>query len=268
MGLFHKPDQKIGLALGGGAARGIAHIGVLKVIQELEIPIHAVAGTSVGSIIGALVADEKRWDEIDAFRREIAWSKLLQPSFSGLGLAKTSRLEAFIDEAVGSKRIEDLALPYAAVAVDIATMEEVVFRKGPIAHAARASSSVPGIFEPVIDNDRALVDGGVANNLPTEIVRQLGVDIVIAVDLNGQIGDRGHPSNLFDVSYRSFAALIWNTSRSGREAADILIEPEIAHINYHELGKADELFAAGESAARRVLTDSSSVSKKLLQKRA
>lgn len=223
----------------------------------MEIPIHAVAGTSVGSIIGALVADGKRWDEIDAFRREIAWSKLLQPSFSGLGLAKTARLEKLIDEALGTKRIEDLALPYAAVAVDIATLEEVVFREGPIAHAARASSSVPGIFEPVIVDDRALVDGGVANNLPSEIVRQLGAEVVIAVDLNGQIGDRGRPSNLFDVSYRSFAALIWNTSRAGREAADILIEPEIAHINYHELGKADELFAAGESAARRVLAEAS-----------
>ncbi|MDA3949583.1 MAG: patatin-like phospholipase family protein, partial [Spirochaeta sp.] len=138
----------------------------------------------------------------------------------------------------------------------IGTMEEVVFRQGSVARAVRASSSVPAIFEPVVEDGRALVDGGVINNLPTELVRELGADTVIAVDLNGQIGDKGAPSNLFDVSYRSFAALIWNTSRAGRESADLLIEPDIGHINYHELGKADELFAAGEKAAKAALASS------------
>lgn len=249
------PNSSIGLALGGGAARGLAHLGVLKVIEELQIPIDAVAGTSVGSIVGAMVADKISYQEMLSFSEELAWSTILQPSFSGLGFAKTERLEELIEKILGVKQIEELALPYAAVAVDIATLEEIVFRSGPVARAARASSSVPGIFEPVIEDGRALVDGGVANNLPTDVVRELGVDLVIAVDLNGHGGDRGTPSNLFDVSYRSFAALIWNTSRDGRENADILIQPNIGHIHYHELSKAEELIAAGESAARSALTE-------------
>ena len=170
-----------------------------------------------------------------------------------MGLAKTERLEELVDDLLGDRKIEDLAIPFAAVSADIGTMEEVVFRRGSVARAVRASSSVPAIFEPVIENDRALVDGGVINNLPTDLVRELGADTVIAVDLNGKVGEKGTPSNLFDVSYRSFAALIWNTSREGRERADLLIEPDISHIGYHELGKADELFAAGEAAANAAL---------------
>ena len=256
MGLFQKEQPRVGLALGGGAARGIAHIGVLKALDEAGVTITAIAGTSVGSIIGALYAGGMNWREIHEFSKEIAWNKLLQLSFSGLGLAKTERLEQLVDDLLGDRKIEDLAIPFAAVATDIGTMEEIVFRRGSIARAVRASSSVPAIFEPVVENDRALVDGGVINNLPTDLVRELGANTVIAVDLNGKVGEKGTPSNLFDVSYRSFAALIWNTSRAGRDSADILIEPDIGHISYHDLGKADELFTAGESAARNALSAS------------
>jgi NTE family protein len=253
MGLFGNKEPRVGLALGGGAARGIAHIGVLKVIDEMGIPISAVAGTSVGSIIGALYAGGMSADEIYQFSENIAWSKLLQLSFSGLGLAKTERLEELVEEILGDRLIESLPIPFAAVAVDIGSLEEVVYTSGPVARAVRASSSIPGIFEPVMEDDRAIVDGGVVNNLPTGISRSLGADTVVAVDLNAGIHNREKPKNLFDISYRSFSALMWNTSRSGREEADILIEPKIDHIPYHDLGKAEELFAAGRDAARTAL---------------
>ncbi len=253
MGLFKKKITHVGLALGGGAARGIAHIGVLKVIEELGIPVTAVAGTSVGSIIGALYAAGMSADEIKSFSEELGWSKLLQLSLSGFGIAKTDRLERLVEELVGDRKIEALPLPFAAVAVDIGTFEPVIYTTGPVARAVRASSSIPGIFEPVMEDGRAIVDGGVANNLPTDVARSLGADFVIAVDLNAGMDHRDKPSNLFDITYRSFTALMWNTSRRGRESADILIEPEIGHISYHDLGKADELFAAGEAAARKAL---------------
>ncbi|MFW5643010.1 MAG: patatin-like phospholipase family protein [Alkalispirochaeta sp.] len=253
MGIFRREPPRIGLALGGGAARGIAHIGVLKVIEEAGLPISAVAGTSVGSIVGALMAAGLSWREIYEVSRNIGWSKLLQLSFSGLGIVKTSRLETLVEEIVGDRNIEDLSIPFAAIAVDIGTFEEVVFTSGPVARAVRASSSIPGIFEPVMDGDRALVDGGVTNNLPTDHTRALGATTVIAVELNAHMESQGPPANLFDVSYRSFAALMLNTSREGRADADVLIEPAIGHIMYHDLGKAQELFDAGEEAARRVL---------------
>jgi NTE family protein len=253
MRLFRRKKPQIGLALGGGAARGIAHIGVLKVMEEFEIPVDTIAGTSVGSIIGALRAGGKTAREIQSFSENIAWTKLLQLSFSGLGLAKTKRMEELVESILGDLSIESLSIPFAAVAVDIGAYKEVIFTNGPVARAVRASSSIPGIFEPVMDGDRALVDGGVMNNLPTEVARSLGADIVIAVDLNAGITVGDKPSNLFDISYRSFAALMWNTSRNGRNSADILIEPDIGDIPYHDLGRADELLAAGEAAARTAL---------------
>ncbi len=253
MGIFGTKKPRIGLALGGGAARGIAHIGVLNVIDEMGIPVNTIAGTSVGSIIGALYAGGMAPEEIYRFSEDIEWTKLLQLSFSGLGLAKTERLEELVEEILGDRLIESLSVPFAAIAVDIGSLEEVVFTSGPVARAVRASSSIPAIFEPIMEDDRALVDGGVVNNLPTEVARSLGADTVIAVDLNAGINNREKPKNLFDISYRSFSALMWNTSRSGREAADILIEPKIDHIPYHDLGKAEELFTAGKEAARTAL---------------
>lgn len=244
-----KERPRIGLALSGGAARGIAHIGVLEVLARIGITPVAVAGTSVGSIIGALYCSGMDHHALWRISENIGWGKLIQPSFSGLGLVKTDRLEKLIREIIGDRLIEDLEIPFAAVAVDITSGERIVFREGPVAHAVRASSSIPAIFEPVIDGDQALVDGGVADNLPTALVREMGADAVIAVDLNAQPGERSMPVNIIDVTFRSFAALMWNTSEHGRDGADVLIQPAISHIGYHDLGRAADLYAAGVAAA-------------------
>lgn len=245
--------KKIGLVLSGGAARGFAHIGALKVLQQNEIPIRYVTGTSVGSIVGALFCGGYDWEEILKVAKGLKWKELVAPTLSGLGLVKADKLEAFVDKLLGEVCFKELKIPFKAVAVDISRAEEVVFDSGSVARAVRASSSVPGIFEPLMEEDRALVDGGVINNLPCALCRTMGADKIIAVDLNADRASRDMPVNLLDVSYRSFAILLNNNSIEGRKNSDILIQPELYDFNYHDLSRADEMVAKGEEAAQKML---------------
>lgn len=248
-------NGSLGLALGGGAARGIAHIGVIKVLQEEEIPVYCVAGTSIGSVIGAFYCAGKSWREMWEITQKIKWSELVQPTLSGMGLVKTTRLEKLLVEHLGEITFRELTTPLTAVAVNIINAEPVYFDSGPVARAARASASIPGIFEPVeTDDGQFLVDGGVADNLPSRVARKMGARAVLAVDLNRESADGKEPRNLLDVTFRTFTVLMWNTSREGRNDADILLDPDISHIGFHDLGQAEELFAAGEKAARRALS--------------
>ena len=252
--LWSTGGGSLGLALGGGAARGIAHIGVIKVLQEEDIAVSCVAGTSIGAVVGAFYCAGKSWKEMWDITQDISWGELVQPTFSGMGLVKTSRLEKMLVEHLGEITFKDLQIPLTTVAVNILTAEPVLFRDGPVARAARASASIPGIFEPIeTENGELLVDGGVADNLPSRVVREMGARTVLAVDLNRQSADGKKPRNLVDVTFRTFAVLMWNTSREGRSNADILLEPDIDHIGFHDLGRAEELFAAGEKAARQAL---------------
>lgn len=245
--------KKVGLVLSGGAARGFAHLGVLKVLQENEIPLDCIAGTSVGSIIGALVSGGYRWDRIFELAKNLKWKELVSPTLSGMGLVKADRMEKFVREMLGDISFDDLEIPFRAVAVDIARAEVVVFDSGSVARAVRASSSVPGIFEPLMDDERALVDGGVMNNLPCNLVQEMGAEKIIAVDLNAHRASAHMPVNLLDVSYRSFAMLLNNSSIEGREDADILIQPELWTFSYHDLSQADGLFEKGVEAGEKAL---------------
>lgn len=243
----------IGLALSGGAARGFAHIGVIKVLQENDIDVDYVTGTSVGSIVGALLCGGYGWQQMVDIAESLKWSELVSPTFSGMGLVSTKKLESFVGELLGEVDFDELQIPFRAVAVDISRGEEVVFSSGSVARAARASSSVPGIFEPLVEDDRALVDGGVVNNLPVALAREMGARKVIAVDLNAQRGTTEPPVNLIDVTFRSFAMLLNATSMDGREEADVLIQPDLDEFGYHDLSGSREMMARGERAAAALL---------------
>jgi NTE family protein len=251
-----RKKKKVGLVLSGGAVRGFAHIGVLKVLQENEIPVDYVTGTSVGSIVGALVCGGYGWEEILKIAKKLKWNELVAPSLSGLGLVKADKMEKFIENLLGKVDFDDLEIPFKAVAVDISRAREVVFDSGPVARAVRASSAVPGIFEPLMEKERALVDGGVINNLPCALARDMGAEKIIAVDLNADRAGDKLPVNLLDITYRSFAILLNNSSIEGRKCADILIQPKLFNFSYHDLSQADELFEkgveAGESALRQL----------------
>ncbi len=248
-----KLKHPIGLALSGGAVRGIAHLGVLKALEEREIGVEYVAGTSVGALIGALHCGGLGWKEIWDKVQEMSWRDLVQIDFSGMGLAKTEKMEKMIVELLGDIDFDELEIPFKAVAVDITTTEEVVLDSGSVAEAIRASASIPAIFAPMDYGGRLLVDGGVANNLPSSVVREMGAETVIAVDLNPDAAERRKPSNLAGIMYKTFAILMWNTSSRGREEADILIQPEISDLSFHDFGQADELFRLGEEAAAKAL---------------
>lgn len=243
----------IGLALSGGAARGFAHIGVIKTLEENGIKIDYVAGTSAGSIVGALYCGGYGWQKILEVAESLKWSELVSPTFSGMGLISTKKLEGFIGELLGEVDFEELEIPFRAVAVDISRGEEVLIASGSVPKAVRASSSLPGIFEPVTEEDLVLVDGGVINNLPSEVAREMGADTVIGIDLNAHRPDKRKPVNLFDVTLRSFAMLLDCTSAQGREDADILVQPDLADFSYHDLSRASELVERGETAATAAL---------------
>jgi NTE family protein len=245
---FFKRNRNVGLALGGGAARGLAHIGVLKALTEADIHIDYVAGTSAGSIIGALYCAGYTWEEIKETANTINWGKLITPTVPIKGLVKTDKLEKFLKKLLKNKSFNDLAIPFRAVAVDISIGEEVVLQKGAVAKAVQASSSIPGIFEPTELGDRLLVDGGLMNNVPADTVRDMGAGIVIAVDLNHYYPKLGKPRNIIEIIYSSIFIIMNNKSNKTSKFTDYLVAPDLSSYSYTNLKNISELIEKGEQA--------------------
>ena len=178
--------KKIGLALGSGAARGLAHIGVLKVLEANRIPVDFIAGSSMGALIGALYAGGLSVEQLQEIACNTDWkltAKMFTPTLPWSGLVEGSRIRQFIQTLVGDRNFSDLKLPFAAVATDVQTGEQIIIENGSLVEAVRASISIPGIFTPVRHQNRFLVDGGVVNSVPTDVARAMGSDIVLAVNV-------------------------------------------------------------------------------------
>ncbi len=251
-------ERKLGLALGGGAARGLAHLGVLKVLEEAGVRPDVVCGTSAGSIVGALYAGGYSWDTIADVTRSLDWPDFVKPVFPKMGLVRADGLEKRLVELLGERTIEELEIPFRAVTVDLIRGEQYIIGSGPIAHAVRASSSIPGIFEPVQDGERVLVDGGVLNDVPFDVCRDMGADLVIAVDLNGDIVQGKHPENIFNVLMFSFAVMARGCrTNHGLENSRHLrvVRPNLSDFNYYNLKRIDELIGRGEDAMRAMMPD-------------
>jgi NTE family protein len=258
----------VGLALGGGAARGFAHIGVLQVLEEAAIPIHIIAGCSSGAIIGALFAAGISAHQQHELVRNLRWNtvsslSLLPKGLSSLNFSLTSfplgvldldKLIEWLQAAMGEMRsFDELRVPFAAVATDIVTGELVIMNDGEIAPAVRASCSVPGVFTPSRRGERLLVDGGVIANLPVQVVRQMGAEYTIAVDLLPAPGEHSkEPANIVDLSFTSIYTLIRANQGYG-EQAECTITPDIAEYSLMDLTKSEELIAAGRAAAEAQL---------------
>lgn len=247
--------KKVGLALGGGGARGLAHIGALKALQEAEIPVDCIAGTSVGSVIGTLLALGYDWQRMKHLAEQTKWSDLVGVSWPDKGLMQTKKLERFLEELTDSRSFDDLDAPFAVVGTDITNGEAVVLSHGPIAPAVRASCGVPGVFEPAEIGDRLLVDGGLVNEIPGDVVRELGADVVIAIDLNADRTRNKRPENIFDVLFYSMNILIAGTSQTGKTSADVTIEPDLHGFGYADLSRLDEAIGRGERAMREKLDE-------------
>lgn len=244
--------KKIGIALSGGGARGFAHLGVLKALADHKVPIDLVAGVSAGSFVGGALAAGLGAEEIIEVGRKISWFSVAGFSYSPRGILSNGAMGTFIEKHFPAKRFEDLKLPFAAVACDLATGEEVVLRDtGDLPFAIRASCAIPGVFVPLTDDQgRNLIDGGAATPMPTKAVRKLGAEIVIAVDvLTCGSSFWGKPSTLVGTFFQSAMLMIRNASKNQHYRADIVIEPQIAHIRPDEIAKRDELIDLGEKAA-------------------
>ena len=246
--------KKLGLALGGGGARGLAHIGVIKALKELNVPIHCVAGTSIGAIIGGAFA-AGIMDKAEQWASAPNWKKLpklfLDLHLSKKALIRGDKIEKFFREMITVKTFDELNLPFAAVATDLMSGEEVVIRKGDVHTAIRASMSIPGVFSPVERDGKVLVDGGLVNPLPIEVCRQLGADKVIAVDLNCRGLDEPTKAygalNVFSVIDETFR-VVMNIAQKRYfpiPTPDIVLQPPVGDISILDFHKADKLVEIG-----------------------
>ena len=283
-----KPRPKIGLVLGGGGAKGAAHIGVLKILEEQHIPVDYIAGTSMGAIVGALYAsglsaDELEkvltsidWDDIfsgDPERKDVDWrrkredyqfltklelgvkgGKILMPK----GIIKDQKVNVLFEtmmlHASGIDDFDKLPIPFRAVATDLETGEMVVLRSGRLADAARASMSVPGVFPPAEINDRFLIDGGIVRNLPVDVVRQMGADIVIAIDVGKPLANREELQNALSIMNQMLDIMMKKNVQEQIDSlrpVDIYINPDLGDITSGDFARGKEAAATGEKAARQ-----------------
>jgi NTE family protein len=247
------PKPRIGLALGGGAAKGFAHIGVIKTLEAAGIVPDVIAGTSAGSLVGALYAAgmngfqlQERAFALDAAEiRDLAWG-------SG-GLVRGEKLQDFVNQLVGNRTFERLDRPFAAVATALDTGERVVFRRGNVGQAVRASCSIPGVFQPVLIAGRRYVDGGVVSPVPVDAARELGADIVIAVDISAK-AQGGRPADGI-ASIVNQAVIIMGQKLGEQELtrADIVVRPRVGRIGAADFDLKNVAILEGEKAAQALL---------------
>ena len=241
----------LGLALSGGAARGMAHVGVLRALLENNIRIDCIAGTSAGSIVGGAFASGMSVDEISEFGRALRWRDIGRVTMSRLGVQSNERLEQYLRARMPVAKFEELQMPFAAVATELKTGTAVVMRdQGDVPFAIRASCAIPGWYVPVTDEKgRQLVDGGLVAVVPVSVTRSLGADIVIAVDVNRE-GAKflGPTSSVVGVLLQSMLVVQKTASSYQLQMSDLVISPKVGHIRWDEMGRAEELMEIGYAA--------------------
>jgi NTE family protein len=245
----------IGIALGGGFARGIAHIGVLKVLEEEGIPVRMIAGTSVGAIMGAAYCSGITITELVEIAEKVRLKSFARWTVSRLGFATTDRMGAFLARNLKVQTFEELRIPLAVTATDFNTGKGIIFSSGSIIDPVRASCAYPGMFLPVEIGGRWFVDGMLSHPVPTRPLREMGAERVLAVQLKGQWSKTSAPRHLFDVIGQSFAIAQELMSETWRNAADVVIEPDVAGFDYDDFKRAGELIRVGEHAMRRALPE-------------
>ncbi|MBB5193707.1 NTE family protein [Silvimonas terrae] len=254
---------KVGLALGGGAAKGFAHIGVIKMLEANGIVPDEVSGTSAGSVVGSLYASG-----MDAFALQERAFSLDQSSVRDVsllsgGLVKGQKLQDYVNQLVANRPIEKLPRPFAAVATELETGNRIVFVRGNTGQAVRASSSVPGVFEPVAIGNKHYVDGGVVSPVPVDAARQLGADFVIAVDISAKANGK-NPAGLVSIVTQSIAIMGQKLGEQELARADIVIRPKVGQIGPTDFDQKNQAILEGERAALAAMPE---IKKKLEEKR-
>ncbi len=243
----------VGLALGGGMARGCAHVGVLRELERHQIPIDLIAGTSVGSLIGGAYCAGLSPDQVGELALTINWSDLGRATVSLMGFYNSERTEDYVRKHFPVTEFEQTRIPFGAVATDLQTGKMVVFTEGSIPLAIRASCAMPVFYTPVTVNGRMMVDGGLVGHIPASVARMMGADIVIAVDVNSQHLPIPQPTNMFSIMSQSLSIMGRSAVSYIYSDADVVVRPEIEGVRPDDLSKAAEMIAAGEEAVRRVI---------------
>jgi NTE family protein len=243
----------VGLALGGGFARGLAHIGILKVLEEEGIPVNFIAGTSVGSVIGAAYCSGISARELEEMAARVRFKDFARWTLSRYGFASNDRMARSLNKLLRCRTFENLKVPLAVAATDFSSGEGVVFRSGSLVDAVRASCAYPGMFLPVNINGRLLVDGMLAHSVPTIPLREMGAQRVIAVYLSAHWVSPDGPRHVFDVIGQCFSIAQSRMSGLWESAADVIVQPDVRGFSYDGFDRAPELIRAGEQAARAAL---------------
>ncbi|NRD78763.1 patatin-like phospholipase family protein [Bacillus sp. BRMEA1] len=241
---------KIGLALGSGGARGFAHLGVIKVLRDNGIPIHLIAGSSMGALVASFYAAgieiERLYKLSTAFKRKY----FLDFTVPKMGFIGGKKVKEFVKVFTHGKNIEDLSIPIGIVSTDLLTGEKVVFKTGPVANAVRASISIPGIFVPEKYNGRILVDGGVTDRVPISVAKEMGADIVIAVDVSS-VKRNAEITSIYDVIMQSIDIMQTEVINSREPSASIMIRPPVESYSSRAFTNTQEIINIGEEEAKK-----------------
>ncbi|MFW6305942.1 MAG: patatin-like phospholipase family protein [Bacillota bacterium] len=243
---------KIGLALGSGAARGLAHIPVIETLENNGIRIDMIAGTSIGSLIGGVYATGVPIKYIKEIAKELNWDQITDITFPRKGLIKGDKLLAFLEVITQNKNIEDLKIPFRAIACDIENNRHITLNEGSVAKAIRASISIPGIYVPFFHQGKLLIDGGVLDPVPVSTLRKMGADIVIAVDV-GVKNAHYKANNIFDILFSTFDIIQQEIDKYRSLDADIIIRPDLGDYNSFDLESYEKCFSAGYDAVNSVM---------------
>lgn len=241
---------KIGLALGSGGARGFAHLGVLKVLKDEGIPIHLIAGSSMGALVGSFygagIEMERLYKLSTAFKRKY----FLDFTVPKMGFIAGKKVKEFIKVFTHGKSIEDLSIPLGIVATDLLTGEKVVFKRGPVSNAVRASISIPGIFVPEKYEGRILVDGGVSDRVPVSVAKEMGADIVIGVDVS-MVKRNAEINSIYDVIMQSIDIMSNEIIENRHISADIMICPPVEMYSSRSFINIEDIIALGEEETKK-----------------
>ncbi len=245
-----RPEVRIGVALGGGFARVMTHVGVLQALEEHHIPVHAIAGISSGAIIAAAYAAGSTIEDMKSKGAMTTFSSYARWTVSKLGLATNERMTTYLNRILRETRFERMRIPLAVVATDLVTGVPVVFQgKGDVVDPIRASCAYPGFFLPVRIGEQWLVDGGISVNVPVEATAALGATHVVAVYLRTALQENGHPANIFQLVSRCFAIMQDRLSMEWRAAPHLVVQPDVRDFAWDDFDRVPEMVEAGRAAA-------------------
>lgn len=259
-----KPPAKVALVLGAGAARGFAHIGVIKVLESNGVPVHMIVGTSAGSFVGSLSAYGFNAFQLQKMALELEKGDVIDVTIPDNGFVKGELLEAYVNRMLSNTPIEKLRTPFYAVATDIRAGREVVFGSGNVGTAVRASCAIPGIFRPVRINGTQYVDGGVVSPVAVDAAKRFGADIVIAVDISSDL-DTSAPQGTVDTILQSVNVMYAKIAAAALAKADVVIRPQVGHIGSAAFEKRHEAILEGERAAQQSLPQIRAILERLRQ---